>query len=148
VFVDDNAIRHHSMECNLNVPKVTSPLHMTFLPKVGVVRVGRIRHTDHMSRMPSSCRAAKVSQGLAPDYYSPKTSKGSGLGTGYIKHYITDETREPHKLDSHQKALTRGAGKHACSIAGHLDSDDFLELYVWNKVVFNKLPLLNLTAML
>jgi hypothetical protein len=57
--------------------------------------------------MPSSCRAAKVSQGLAPDYYSPKTSKGSGLGTGYIKHYITDETREPHKLDSHQKALTR-----------------------------------------
>jgi hypothetical protein len=60
------------VECNLNVPKAASPLHMTFLPKVGVVRVGRVRSSDHMSRIPSNCRAANVSQGLARDYHSPR----------------------------------------------------------------------------
>jgi hypothetical protein len=116
------------VECNLNVPKAASPLHMTFLPKVGVVRVGRFRSTDHMSRIPSNCRAANVSQGLARDYHSP---------------------RDNHINSIHRsKALTRHAVNYASGSAGHLDSDDFLKLHVWNKVLFNKLPLWNLTAML
>jgi hypothetical protein len=43
---------------------------------------------------------------------------------------------------------TRHAGNYACGSAGHLDFDDFLKLYVWNKVLFNKLSLWNLTSML
>jgi hypothetical protein len=44
-------------------------------------------------------------------------------------------------------ALSRHAGKHACSSAGHLDSDDFLKLYAWNMVLFNKF-LMILTAII
>jgi hypothetical protein len=42
VFVDENAIRHHSVECNLNVPKAASPRSTHDVPAQGWSCEGRV----------------------------------------------------------------------------------------------------------